>query len=64
MESLGDRSYRCTMCDAVIHVESDAKPVVVIVADSGRSPERVITVGDVEVHRCEILRVGAGRIAE
>jgi hypothetical protein len=64
MERVGDRAYRCTMCDAVINVESDAKPVVVIAAHSGKAPERVVTVGVAEIHRCEILPVGAtGRMA-
>jgi hypothetical protein len=64
MERVGDRAYRCTTCNAVIHVESDARPVVVIAAHSGNPPERVVTVSDVEIHRCEILPVGAtGRMA-
>jgi hypothetical protein len=41
--------YRCTVCDETVFAPvSDARPVARFVDDS----ERVVTVCDVEVHRC------------
>ena len=52
MERLGERTYRCTTCDAVVELRTDEPPVVVLVAQSGKLNERVVTAGSVEVHRC------------
>ena len=68
MERLGERTYRCTTCDAVVELQTDDVPVVVLIAQSGEHSERVVTAGSVEVHRCPYPELGArprvGKIAE
>ena len=48
--------YRCTICDDIIFVfaANDEVPVATFV-DAGRNrSERVVTVSDIEVHRCVV----------
>ena len=61
MEQLGARTYRCTLCSVVVHVETDETPVDMIAAESGQAPERVVSIGDVEIHRCEVFRAAVRR---
>ena len=63
MERIGNRTYRCTTCDAVVQLETDDSPVVVLAAQTGRPNERVVTAGGVEVHRCPFPMVGTSRRA-
>lgn len=52
MERIGDGEYRCTACGSALQVGADANPVAMLVAQSGKPNDRVVTVGEVEVHRC------------
>jgi hypothetical protein len=61
MERIGHHTYRCTTCDAVIELETDASPVVVLAAQSGKPNQRVVTAAGVEVHRCPFPTLGTAR---
>jgi len=54
MERIDENTYVCTLCHANVKVESDERPVVTMVAQSGEPNLRVVTVEGVEVHRCVI----------
>ena len=51
---LVDGRYECAHCGAVLDIDADAEPMVVVHAASGRPNMRVITVDGDEVHRCEV----------
>ena len=44
--------YRCTICDDIIFAATDAPPSASFVDSGSGYTERIITVRDVEVHRC------------
>jgi hypothetical protein len=52
MERIGDGAYRCTVCGSEVQVGTNETPVVVLVGQSGKPNERVVTVEKVEIHRC------------
>ena len=52
MERIGDGIYRCTVCGSEVQVGTDGTPVAVLVGQSGKPNERVVTVAGKEVHRC------------
>jgi hypothetical protein len=52
MKRIGPDTYVCTLCNTTVEVSGEERPVVVIRADSGQPNIRVVTVQDVEVHRC------------
>jgi hypothetical protein len=52
MERIDDATYRCTVCGAKVKVGANETPVAMLVGQSGKLNERVVTVGTVEVHRC------------
>jgi hypothetical protein len=58
MERIGKRTYRCTTCDAVVELNTDASPVVMLAAQTGKPNERVVTAAGVEVHRCPFPTLG------
>jgi hypothetical protein len=49
-----DGSYKCSRCGTDLPLEGGDRPHVVFVAVSGKPTVRVLTVHDVEVHRCEV----------
>ena len=59
MERIGKHTYRCTTCDAVVELQNDDAPVVVLAAQTGKPNERVVTAGGVEVHRCPFPTLGS-----
>ena len=52
MKRVGPDTYVCTLCSTTVEVSGEERPVVVLVADSGQPNIRVVSVEDVEVHRC------------
>jgi hypothetical protein len=54
MKKVGPDTYVCTLCNTTVAVSGEARPVVVMRADSGQPNIRVVSVEDVEVHRCVI----------
>jgi hypothetical protein len=46
--------YRCALCGAVIILPFDATPKVKVAAASGRPTWRILSIGNEEVHRCEM----------
>ena len=54
MERIDDGTYRCTICGTKVHVAFNDTPVDVLFGASGKPNERVVTVGNVEVHRCTV----------
>ena len=54
MQQIGDGVYRCTACGSVLQVDVAARPVAMLAAQSGQANERVVTVGNVEIHRCSL----------
>src|SRR5258706_318748 len=54
MQRIDERTYVCTACNLIIHVESDDLPVAMISAHSGQPNMRVVTVAGATVHRCVI----------
>ena len=51
--------YRCTICDDTIFAGSDTLPVATYVEGGrGNTIERIITAGDVEIHRCIYATAG------
>jgi hypothetical protein len=58
LERIGKHTYRCTTCDAVVELQTDHTPVVVLAAQTGKPNERVVTAGGVEVHRCPFPTLG------
>jgi len=60
--------YRCTICDDIIFVGSDAPPTATFADTSGANMiERILVVDGVEVHRCIYAtagRLGNGRPAQ
>jgi len=52
--------YRCALCEAVLDIPADSRPVVVIVAASGEPNLRTIRVDGEEVHRCAFRHGGSG----
>jgi hypothetical protein len=63
MERIGEGIYRCTVCGGEVQVDADETPVAVLVGQSGKPNERVVTVGNVEVHRCS-FPADRGRVFE
>jgi len=52
MRVLGQQRYECSQCNARVLVAfSDARPAITFDDTDGRH-DRVVTVSDVEVHRC------------
>ena len=49
-----DGRYECAYCGAVLDLPSDAEPMVVFHASSGRPNVRVISLDGNEIHRCEV----------
>jgi hypothetical protein len=53
MIEIGDGVYACSSCGAKVPIgESDELPWLTIATDGGKPAERVVTVGEREVHRC------------
>jgi hypothetical protein len=51
--------YRCTICDDTIFADSDRLPIATYVEGGrGNTIERIITAGDVEIHRCIYATAG------
>ena len=55
MERIDRTTYRCTACNALVRVEADDRPLVMITAQSGQPNIRVISVAGKEVHRCVLV---------
>ena len=49
---LHDGRYECTLCGAVLDVDSETEPKVAIHAASGKPNERVLSIDGNEIHRC------------
>ena len=60
MEQIDERTYACTLCNVVVVVDSDENPVTMLSAQSGGPNIRIVTVADVEVHRCVLPDVPRG----
>ena len=57
-----DGHKRCVMCNAILDVAERAVPASHI-EDHGGTTERVLTVGGVEIHRCDVSALQrAGRV--
>jgi len=54
MRRIRPDTYECSLCGAIVEVSGDARPVVMMAAQSGEPNVRVVTVEGVEVHRCVI----------
>jgi hypothetical protein len=54
MRRIGPDTYVCTLCNTPVAVSGEARPVDVIIGQSGQPNIRVVSVAEVEVHRCVI----------
>lgn len=54
MRQLGPDTYVCTLCSTTIKLSGEERPVVMMAAESGQPNIRIVSVADVEVHRCVI----------
>ena len=54
MRDLGNHRYECTACNARILVTFSEAPPVVTIDERRQRRERVVTISDVEVHRCAV----------
>jgi hypothetical protein len=52
MPRIGPDTYVCTLCNTTIAVSGEERPVDMIVGQSGEPNVRVVSVENVEVHRC------------
>ena len=51
MERVDEGTFRCTVCGTKVQVGANETPVAMLVGQSGKLNERVVKVGNVEVHR-------------
>ena len=54
MRKTSQDTYVCTLCNATVVVSGEERPVVMLAADSGQPNVRIVSVANVEVHRCVI----------
>jgi hypothetical protein len=61
LPGLDGRRYECTYCGVVLELPEGDRPLMTIFARGGHPKERIVTVGDAEVHRCNIDERDYGR---
>jgi hypothetical protein len=54
MRAIDESRYECLGCGAQLEIPPGAEVTVTIEGRSGRLNQRVIMVGGVEIHRCEM----------
>jgi len=62
MLELTEKPYVCPVCFARLSIGPDADTIVLLEGGRGGCVEHVVTVDDIEVHRCQLPRVEPDRL--
>jgi hypothetical protein len=54
MRRVGPDTYVCTLCNTTVALSGEERPVIMMAAQSGEPNIRIVTVANLEVHRCVI----------